>query len=144
MVKWANLERDVTKWLSSFVSDDIMYKKGIGYLRFMSDGILIKNNRLLAVEIECGQTHPDTNVLKYWRLQSNDPPKYKKLVLLHFFTPGYRYPGRKELAMFLSKNIPSRAKITYLQKDFPINAEYKHTLREVKSIIHARMKRDII
>ena len=72
MSKWSNLEKDLVNWLSSFAGEKLQFRNSyqaiIGFppdgLR--SDGMLTDGEVLIALEIEAGQTHPDTNIGKYW------------------------------------------------------------------------------
>ena len=97
---------------------------------FRSDGLLKNENFLLAIEVEAGQTHSDTNVGKYWFIQEQNP--FKKIVLFHIYTPKHNlYPHRKELANFYSNrmkdnNIP----IEYIPTTIENDKEYHEALDE--------------
>ena len=69
-------------------------------------GIKKKNGEIIAVEIEIGQTHPDTNVSKYWRMKYRFT-KGKKLTLIQVFGPRYEndYQSRTDLAEFIAKRM---------------------------------------
>ncbi|WP_411331095.1 hypothetical protein [Desulfovibrio desulfuricans] len=85
---------------------------------------------MLAIEVEAGQTHSDTNVGKYWFIQEQNP--FKKIVLFHIYTPKHNsYPHRKELANFYSNrmkynNIP----IEYIPTTIENDKEYHEALDE--------------
>ena len=67
MPEWKQLEKDINSWLRTFMSKKIQYRNqnqaviGFPSNGFRSDGMLTDGNTLVAVEIEAGQTHPDTN-----------------------------------------------------------------------------------
>ena len=78
MKKWLNFEKDLVDWLSHFSNENLKFRNSyqaiVGFPQdgFRSDGMLTDGNVLLAIEVEAGQTHPDTNVGKYWLLHSQD------------------------------------------------------------------------
>ena len=71
MSNWKNLEQDVGNWLKTLANSKVHFRNsnqaipGFPFDGFRSDGLLTDDNILLAVEIEAGQMHPDTNVGKY-------------------------------------------------------------------------------
>ncbi|WP_105645478.1 hypothetical protein [Pseudomonas sp. MYb185] len=76
---------------------------------FRADGLLTNGKVVLALEVEVKQTHPDTNVGKYWLLNQYQP--YEKIVLFHVYTPEYKsYPWRFQLGEFyalkMSQELP--------------------------------------
>ncbi|MBL0892160.1 MAG: hypothetical protein IBJ19_16335 [Gemmatimonadaceae bacterium] len=71
---------------------------------------------LLAVEVEVKQTHPDTNVGKYWLLAEHR--RYQHVVLLQVYTPGYNsYPWRKRLAEYYAIRMQRELPFEYHQLD---------------------------
>ena len=84
-IKWKNLEKDLCTWLKLLSSSELVYcnpyQAIIGFPPngFRSDGMITDNRVLVALEVEAGQTHPDTNVGKYWLLY-NVYRKYEKIL----------------------------------------------------------------
>ena len=68
MADWKQLEKDVSEWLSTFASKstNVKFCKTFPIGGFRSDGMLMTDEIIIAVEVEAGQRHPDTNVGKYW------------------------------------------------------------------------------
>jgi hypothetical protein len=141
---WLRLEQDLAKWLCGFSSKGLIYKNphqcivGFPSNGFRSDGMLTDNISLLAVEVEAAQTHPDTNVGKYWLL--HEKKKYKKIVLLHIYTPEFNsYPCRKELAEFYAEKMRLEVPFEYIVLDHRKATEYISTLESMKGVISAKL-----
>lgn len=142
---WKQLEKDLSKWLSSFSSEKLQFRKstqsitGLRSDSFKSDGMLTDGKTLIAVEVEAGQTHPDTNSGKYWFLHDKSP--YKKIILFHIFTPDFNsYPWRKELARFYVEKMKlSGVPISYIVLD-RFGKDYGMTLADIKERIEKILK----
>ena len=138
--QWLQLEGDVCAHLKTLVRHGLRYSgpkqciPGFPSDGFMSDGCLTDGKSLLAVEVEAAQMHPDTNVGKYWLLQSVSP--YRRIVLVHVYTPKFdSYPWRKRLGEFYVENMSSVVPIDYVQLDRRDATEYAAVLKEVTSLI---------
>ena len=148
---WRQLENDISTWLEGFSSNHIQYRNShqaiIGFPTdgFRSDGMLTDGNVLIAVEIEAGQTHPDTNVGKYWFLQTRYK-RYEKIILLHIYTPHFNsYGWRKKLAEFYIEEIKKlKLPVEYVQLDYRNSIDYQKTLINVKRIMKEKIKAHIM
>jgi hypothetical protein len=67
MPKWDQLKSDLPDWLKSLAKGNMQYRRAFpgSSPTFQSDGMLICDRTLLAIEVEFAQHHPDTNVGKY-------------------------------------------------------------------------------
>lgn len=108
---------------------------------FRSDGLLKNDKFLLAIEVEAGQTHSDTNVGKYWLIQTQH--KFEKIVLFHIYTPKHNsYPNRKKLAKFYAEKMKNEGipleyiPITYTAGDAP---EYQDVLDNVWKLVSEKI-----
>ena len=108
MSNWKQLEKDISEWLSTFASADIKFRRKFPVGDFMSDGMLITDEILVAVEVEAGQRHPDTNVGKYWWLTARKP--YRRIVLFHVYAPGFK---PNEIAKNSAGSTPNRCRARY-------------------------------
>lgn len=95
---------------------------------------------LLALEVEAGQNHPDTNVGKYWYL--GDFRKFDKIVLFHIYTPIFNSWGwRKALSEFYAKQMRENGEpISYELLDRRKASDYEATICEMKERVEARIK----
>lgn len=101
---------------------------------FRSDGLLRDSRNLLAIEVEVAQTHSDTNVGKYWFIQSQY--QFEKIVLFHIYTPRHdSYPQRKKLAAFYAKKMQDEGvPFEYIPITFDSScdiAQYNHVVDDV-------------
>lgn len=98
MSVWKQLEHDLTQWLQACATDLIIYRNpnqaiaGFPSDGFRSDGMLTDGRTLIAIEVEAGQMHPDTNVGKYWLLHQAYRP-YERIILFHIYTPDFNSYG---------------------------------------------------
>jgi hypothetical protein len=107
---------------------------------FRSDGVLTNGRDLLAVEVEAGQMHPDTNVGKYWLLYTRKT--YANIVLIHVYTPAFNsYGWRKALGEFYAQKMASEVPLEYVLLDYRSATDYDTTLRQVRAEIEPRIKR---
>lgn len=144
MKEWITIEKDITSWLKEYSSDTLTYKSPnqciIGFPSdgFRSDGMLTDNHTIIALEIEASQKHPDTNVGKYWLLQTYK--QYKSIILYHIYTPKYQsYPWRKKLAEFYVSKMKPEVPIEYVVLDYRKASNYFMTLKEIKEIIYKKL-----
>lgn len=145
---WTHLEQDIISWLSIYSSDSIEFRNSyqaiVGFPSDgpRSDGMLSDNNTLLAVEIEAGQTHPDTNVGKYWLLHAKYK-HYRKFILFHIYTPDFNsYGWRKKLAEFYASKMLLEIPMDYILLDYRNATNYDITLKEIKSLVQGRIQQE--
>ena len=145
--KWKQMENDLSSWLKTFTRNGIHFRNSrqaiIGFPSdgFRSDGMLTDNKVLIAIEVECGQTHPDTNTGKYWLLYKTKP--YKKIILFHIYTPDFNsYGWRKKLAEFYIEQMKSKVPIEYILLDFRNANDYHQTLMELKKNIKEKVREE--
>lgn len=140
---WKQLERDISEWLRGLVVPGIAYRgpnqaiPGFPSDGFRSDGLLTDGRTLVAVEIEAGQMHPDTNVGKYWLLQDvAGPDAYERIVLIHVYTPDFNsYGWRKRLGEFYVEKMIGLAPVEYVQMDMRDASDYGAALAAVKQTV---------
>jgi len=148
MPNWKQLEKDLSNWLYTFARENIEFRNpyqaiiGFPYDGFRSDGMLTDGNILIAIEVEAGQMHPDTNVGKYWLL-STEYKYYAKISLFHIYTPDFdSYKRRKELAEFYVKKMCLEVPVDYVILDYRNATDYDATLSEIKSTIKKRVEQE--
>lgn len=147
MPEWKTLEKDLSRWMQSLAtSDELMFRNcnqaiaGFPFDGFRSDGMITDGKTLVAIEVEAGQMHPDTNVGKYWLLY-DEYKKYKKIILFHIYTPDYSsYGWRKELAEFYAEKMKAEIPIDYVLMDFRGSENYSTTINIIKSKIRERIR----
>jgi hypothetical protein len=144
MSNWKQLEKDISEWLSTFASADIKFRRKFPVGDFISDGMLITDEILVAVEVEAGQRHPDTNVGKYWWLTARKP--YRRIVLFHVYAPGFKpNESRKELGRFYAKQMQdNKVPIEYIFRDCTRREPegYSTILGELKAEISAKIEQE--
>lgn len=97
---------------------------------------------LVAVEIEASQTHPDTNVGKYWLLHA-EHQRYEKIVLFHIYTPDFEsYPGRKRLGEFYAEKMRGEVPLDYKMLDYRSATDYDLVLKEVCRTVGDRVAQE--
>jgi hypothetical protein len=148
MSNWLNLEKDLVNWLSEFSGVKLQFRNSyqaiIGFPSdgFRSDGMLTDGKVLIALEVEAGQMHPDTNVGKYWLLQSENKV-YEKIVLFQVFTPKYdSYGWRKKLGEFYARKMGKDIPFEYILIDKRDSLDYEQVLDEVKQILKDRIEKE--
>ena len=147
MPEWSELEQDICYWLAGFQSANVIFRNshqsipGFPTDGPKSDGLLADENIIIAIEVEAGQTHPDTNTGKYWLLQSNYK-QYERIILFHIYTPKFNsYGWRKELGEFFAAQMEeANVPIEYLLLDYRNSLDYGQTLSELKAIIERRIR----
>lgn len=149
MTDWLQLEKDISKWLSTFASTNIQFRNShqsiVGFPSngFRSDGMLASDDTLIAVEVEAGQTHPDTNTGKYWLLHLEHKP-YKKIILFQIYTPRFNsYGWRKRLAEFYVEKMKNEVPIEYILIDYRKAKDYDETLVKIKNIVEEKIRQEL-
>ncbi len=143
---WKQFEKEICKWLAGLAKkSNLEFRNSnqaiIGFPNdgFRSDGMVTNGETLFAVEVEAKQTHPDTNTGKYWLLHSRFR-KYKKIVLIHIFTPAFdSYGWRKELAKFHVENMKKVVPIEYLLIELNQDQEYISALQDTKQALEKKV-----
>ena len=141
MIDPKRLEEDIQKGLQKLVRPGREYRnphQAIFKLDprrgFRSDGMLACGDVLIAIEIETGQRHPDTNVSKYWFLLQKKI--YKKIFLFHYYTHYLKAnPSRVELADYLTKQFKEKDKFEIVGRKIDNSENYSKVLREIISKI---------
>jgi hypothetical protein len=119
---WLALEEDLARHVRELAGNGVAFSAGRqripGYPMdgFRADAALTDGRSLLALEVEVRQSHPDTNVGKYWLL--NEYKQYDRVVLIHVYTPAYNsYGWRKTLGEFYARRMAAEAPFEYLLLD---------------------------
>lgn len=148
MPPWKQLERDLSDWLRRFGRPGLEYRgpfqaiPGFPTDGFRSDGLLTDGRVLLAIEVEAGQMHPDTNVGKYWLLHERYHA-YERLVLIHVYTPDFTsYGWRKALGEFYATKMRLGVPLEYIELDHRKSTDYDTVLNEVRSCIEELVRRE--
>ena len=106
-----NLTKGVRGKLKSLLGDKVISKEvylSKEKISFKADIQINNDSELIFIEIKESQTHPDTNVSKYWvYLEGN---LNKKVKLIQIFGRGFsetenNYTSRKKLSEFIAKKI---------------------------------------
>lgn len=144
--KWKPLEADLGEALKKMCGRQSQFfgshagLPGLPRDAFQSDGLLASAHACLALEVECTQNHPDTNVSKYWLLLETNS-QLKQLVVVHVFTPAYTsYPWRMKLAEFIAGKLSEAHTFSYELCDHRSATDYA-TVRAAalaKLTAHAR------
>lgn len=145
MANWKQLERDLSSWIKAHALPPLEYRgsfqaiPGFPSDGFKSDGLLTDGRVLLALEVEAGQNHPDTNVGKYWLLSRYHT--YERIVLFHVYTPDFNsYGWRKTLGEFYEDKMKSEVLIDYIQLDIREAIDYDSTFSNICFKMEKRMK----
>ncbi|MDW6017670.1 hypothetical protein SBW85_07750 [Vibrio plantisponsor] len=116
--EWLKFESRLAGWMKSFGSEILQFTNGYQAIPgfpsdgFRADGLLTDGKVVVALEVEVKQTHPDTNVGKFWLL--NQYKSYEKVVLFHVYTPEYNsYPWRLELGKFYASKMSEELPFEY-------------------------------
>lgn len=136
--KWYHFEKELSGWLSSHSTEIVHFRNphqaiiGFASSGFRSDGMLTDGKTLLALEVEAGQLHPDTNVGKYWLLMEKHP-KYSRVILFHIFTPAFNsYRARMDLAGFYAEKMMDALPFQCHLRDLRSETDYEGALRKLK------------
>jgi len=134
--EWLKFESLLANWMSAFQTQDLAFKNGRQAIPgfpssgFRADGLLTNNKILLALEVEVKQTHPDTNVGKYWLLSRHY--QYERVILLHVYTPAYNsYGWRKTLGEFYAEKMERDFAFKYIVIDLRKETSLEHCFQLV-------------
>ncbi len=134
--QWLKFESLLANWMANYQKQDLIFKSGRQAIPgfpssgFRADGLLTNNKILLALEVEVKQTHPDTNVGKYWLLSQHH--QYEKVVLIHVYTPAYNsYGWRKTLGEFYAKKMENEIPFEYVVIDLRNEISIEHCFEVV-------------
>lgn len=99
-----------------------------GFYWGFPDGFdLLPNNWKIYYEIEVGQQHPCTNVLKYWPVLEEN--KDDKIILIQWLQRKPKSANRWELSKFLGKkmqlDLPFRFKYFFIEFEVDLEATFK-------------------
>lgn len=115
---WLKYESKLATWMKQFSNENLKFTNGFQAIPgfpsdgFRADGLLTDGKVVVALEVEVKQTHPDTNVGKYWLL--NKYQSYEKVVLFHVYTPEYKsYPWRLQLGEFYASKMAQELPFEY-------------------------------
>ena len=142
--EWLRFESQLADWMKSFQSNKLQFTNGYQAIPgfpsdgFRADGLLTDGKVVVALEVEVKQTHPDTNVGKFWLL--NQYKTYEKVVLFHVYTPEYTsYPWRLKLGEFyaekMSEELPFEYHLLDLRDAISIESAFEQTVRVIQQEI---------
>jgi hypothetical protein len=141
---WLKFEESLAQWMGLFESPGLAFKSGRQAIPgfpssgFRADGLLTDGKVLLALEVEVKQTHPDTNVGKYWLLTQHQP--YEKVILFHVYTPAYNsYGWRKTLGEFYASKMEKEIPFEYHLLDMRNVIDIQHAFGEVTQKLEERI-----
>jgi hypothetical protein len=144
---WLALEKQLATWMKGFERPDLEYCAGYRRIPgfpsngFRADGLLTDGETLLALEVEVRQTHPDTNVGKYWLLSEHH--KYKRVILFHLYTPAFNsYGWRLQLGQFYARKMEAELPFEYILLDRRGDTDIEVTFDNVTARIGARIRRE--
>lgn len=144
---WLTFEASLAKWMSSFKREGIAFTSGRQAIpgfpsdSFRADGLLTNGRVVIALEVEAKQTHPDTNVGKYWLLSEHR--RYDRVVLFHVYTPAYNsYGWRKTLGEFYAEKMAAELPFEYQLIDLRNALETEEALMQVISVIGERIRQE--
>jgi len=148
MKKWIEFEKEICNWLQGYEKNPRIefrnsYQSIIGFPSQgpRSDGMLKIGDVLIAVEIEAGQTHPDTNIGKYWLLQC-EYKYYEKIILFHIYTPRFNsYGWRKTLGEFYFTKMKDDIPINYQLIDIKKESDFDKAVENVKKLIRKEIRK---
>jgi hypothetical protein len=133
---WLKFEASLATWMKRFERPRLTFKSGRQAIPgfpssgFRADGLLTNGNVLLALEVEVKQTHPDTNVGKYWLLSEHQ--QYEKVILFHVYTPAYNsYGWRKTLGEFYASKMAIALPFEYHVLDLRNAMDTESAFKEV-------------
>jgi hypothetical protein len=144
---WLQFETKLAAWMKGFARSELSFRAGRQSIPgFPSDGFradaLLTNGRvLLALEVEVKQSHPDTNVGKYWLL--SEYQSYDKVILFHVYTPAYNsYGWRKRLGEFYAKRMAAELPFEYVLLDKRSATNSEAAFGDVCRVIEPRIHQD--
>ena len=141
---WLAFEASLATWMRGFERPQLTFKSGRQAIPgfpssgFRADGLLTNGKVLLALEVEVKQTHPDTNVGKYWLLSEHQ--QYGKVILFHVYTPAYNsYGWRKTLGEFYAKKMEAELPFEYQLLDLRNALDIEQAFLYVTKILGERI-----
>lgn len=144
---WSRFERDLAEWLRGYARQGLRFCAGRTTIPgfpakgFHADALLTDSRRLLAVEVEIRQSHPETNVGKYWLLSGHC--RYESIILFHIYTPTLDSCGRgMELGRRYAEKLAEELPFHYVVLDRRSARDPRATLEEVQSLIAQRIERE--
>jgi hypothetical protein len=142
---WLTFERQLATWMKEFERPGLQYSAGYQSIPgfpsdgFRADASLTDGRTLLALEVEVRQTHPDTNVGKYWLLF--DHHAYARVVLFHLYTPAYNsYGWRLQLGQFYARKMVAELPFEYVLLDHREATDMAVTFASATSLIGTRIR----
>lgn len=140
-----SFERDIAAWVQKHQKPGLQFCAGYTAIPgfpfdgFRADALLTDGKTLLAVEVELRQTHPDTNVGKYWILSKYH--SYESVVLFHIYTPAFNsYPWRLKLGAFYAEKMQRELPFEYVLMDRRKDVDPVATLKNVQQFIGPRIQ----
>ncbi|MBI3783303.1 MAG: hypothetical protein HY270_07870 [Deltaproteobacteria bacterium] len=144
---WLQFESRLAAWMQSFATSALRFRAGRQAIPgfpsdgFRADALLTNSQVLLALEVEVKQTHPDTNVGKYWLLSEHH--EYKKIVLFHVYTPAYSsYGWRKTLGEFYARRMSAELPFEYVLLDKKSSPDTETAFAEVCAVLELRIRQE--
>ena len=148
MSQWRELSKELSEWLRKLVLVQLSFRGSnrpiIGFPSdgFKSHGMITDGKTLIAIEVEFGQIHPDTNIGKYWLL-NNQFRAYRKIILFHIYTPDNNSNvWCKKLADFYAEKMKTEIPFDYVLMDYRQAVDFNTTASEIKETIKARLKNE--
>jgi hypothetical protein len=142
---WLKFETSLATWMRQFKRPSLEFKSGRQAIPgfpsdgFRADGLLTNGKVLLALEVEVKQTHPDTNVGKYWLL--SEYQQYEKVILFHVYTPAYNsYGWRKTLGEFYASKMGAEIPFEYHLLDVRDAINTECAFNDVTNTLGTRIK----
>jgi len=139
---WKHLEQEIAQWLKGCAIGQLEFRNpnqaiiGFPLDGFRSDGMLTDRRILVAVEVEAGQMHPDTNVGKYWLLHQVYC-QYQRVILFHIYTPDFNsYGWRLKLGQFYAQKMQEDMPFEYHFLDYRMSQveQYAVVCEEIKKL----------
>lgn len=141
---WKELEAELAGWMRGFSGAELVFTAGWQSIPglpadgFRADGVLTDGDSLIALEVEVKQSHPDTNVGKYWLLSDRYP--YRRMVLFHVYTPGFNsYGWRMKLGEFYAAKMMRELPFDCVLLDKRAASSCKEALVEVQSVMEPKI-----
>ncbi|HZO52696.1 MAG TPA: hypothetical protein VFB63_08265 [Bryobacteraceae bacterium] len=144
---WLELEKQLATWMKGFERPGLTFCAGYRSIPgfpsdgFRADGLLTDGQTLIALEVEVRQTHPDTNVGKYWLLSEHR--QYQRVILFHLYTPAFNsYGWRLKLGQFYAKKMKAELPFEYILLDRREDTDSTATFDSVTKQIATRIRRE--
>ena len=144
---WLQFESQLAQWMEQLACPALKFSGGRQCIpglpsdSFRADAALTNDRVLIAVEVEIRQTHPDTNVGKYWLL--SDRRIYDKIILFHIYTPAYNsYGWRKTLGEFYAEKMKIELPFEYVLLDKRHATDLGTAFQDVCLVIEPRVRQE--